>query len=217
MITLHPYISEVDAYHLVPLEYRWIFNKLELCERLGNGPCGPVGTWMPPGEFCVRPIINIGGSAGGGFRKHTVTGRRGILHKPHGYCWTPWTDAFRAWRLYLNDEPIYVEETVRIVNDVEYMVPEGEATALPDALRGISRYLLVETLGDIIIDVGPRHLADQMCDDIIADYRTLVPDYQPPSEGTYGFRPNLRRVFDEILQGYRLEEMPEMQIPWSEI
>lgn len=197
MITLHPYISEVDAFHSLPPENRWIFNKLELCQRLSNVSCGPVGTWMPPGDYCLRPLINIGGMAGGGFRKVTIDTPRGIVHEPHGYCWTPWTDDFRSWRLYIDDDCIHTQRTVRIEDDIEYMVPDGEPMGLPDQLKNISRYLIVETLGDVIIDVGPRHMVEEMDPDVIDDYRERVdPDYEPPSYGKYGFQTQMGRVTD---------------------
>ena len=209
MITLHPYISEVDAYHLVPRWDRWIFNKLELCERLGNGPCGPVGTWMPKGDFCIRPIINIGGMGGGGFRRVTIDSERGILHEPHGYCWTPWTDELRVWRLYIDDECYQVQRTVEIVNGVEHMVLDGEEKPLPELLKNISRYMMVESLGDNIIDIGPRHMVEEMWPAVVEDYKSIDPEYEPPGYGTFGFQPYMRQEWDEALQMFRLAEIKE--------
>ena len=196
MITLHPYISEVDAYHLIPQEDQWIFNKLELCQRFGYGPCGPVGTWMPRGEYCIRPIINVAGMARGGFRKHTIDADRGILHKPYGYCWTPWTNALRSYRRYINDE-WFSTRTVKIFKGgIEHFVSDDTPKELPAMLKGISRYLLVESLGDTIIDVGPRHPFMEMRQEVIDDYRTIDPEYQTPDSGHFGYQPRMARVSD---------------------
>ncbi len=208
MITLHPYISEVDAYHLVPLHHRWIFNKLELCERLGNGPCGPIGTWMPSGEYCIRPIINVGGMARGGFRKHIVAAHRDIMHEPHGYCWTPWTDALRTQIAYIDDEWVYTRGTEKLEDGIEYCVDGGPPRELPEQLKGISRYMLVESLGDIVIDVGPRHIVEEMQQEVIDEYRNRFDsEYQPPDGGHFGFQPRMRNVFDG--RWSHLEEIEE--------
>ncbi len=209
MITLHPYISEVDAYHKLRRWDRWIFNKLEICERLGSGPCGPIGTWMPRGEYCIRPLINIGGMGGGGFRKRVIDADRGILHSPHGYCWTPWTDALREWRLYIDDECVQTQVTFKIVDGTEHMEINEDHKPLPEQLKDISRYMMVEWLGDTIIDVGPRHMVEEMSESVVDDYRGIDPEYEPPEYGTFGFQPYMRQEWDDDLQMFRLAEVKE--------
>jgi len=193
MITMPPYLPEIDVYPMLPPLDRWIFSKLSLYNALLQ-PIWPVGTWVPAGDYCLRPVVNIGGMAGGGFKKISLTEERNILHKPYGYCLTPWTDELRHWRLYLEDECIEVQRTVRIEGDFEIMEQNGERRELPQILRGISRYMLVESLGDTIIDVSPRHMNEEMNDLVVADYREFVPDYEPPDYACYGFRPYMRRL-----------------------
>jgi hypothetical protein len=51
--------SEVLAWYNVNPEDLWIFDKLILSRKLGY-LCGPVGTLVPkPGEYIVRPCVNI--------------------------------------------------------------------------------------------------------------------------------------------------------------
>lgn len=215
MITLQPYIAEVESYHLLPLEHRWIFNKLELAERFDAGPCGPVGTWMPRGEFCLRPIMNVGGMARGGFKKIVIEAARGIVHDPCGYCWTPWQDDFRRYTLFINDEFFARSGTVEIIGDIEVSKPLDERMELPKQLRGISRYMLVETLGDTIIDVGPRHMSEEMHEEVISDYRKTDPSYEPENK-SIGFQPRMRRVYMPKFGGWRLESIEASRQTWSE-
>lgn len=58
------YISDVDAWTTHP-EDRWVYNRLQLAERLGY-PCGPAGLPFPSsGEWWAKPVINLTGMAKG--------------------------------------------------------------------------------------------------------------------------------------------------------
>jgi hypothetical protein len=199
MITLPPYIPEWQAYREVPEKHRWIFNKIELEEAL------PVGLKFPVGDYCVRPAINISGSASGGFRRVVLT-KPDFIREPYGHCVTPWTNDYREWHAFVDDECWYSQKTVDLTNEVETMVECEPCMVLPESLRGISRYLLVERLGDRIIDVGPRHDLYEMRQEVIADYWQFDPDYQPPSYGDWGFRPKFRHFYRD--GAYYLEEIP---------
>lgn len=53
-------MEDWDAWQLYP-QHRWIYNKLDLSLKL-NYLCGPTPMPVPKsGEYCVRPIINLGG------------------------------------------------------------------------------------------------------------------------------------------------------------
>ena len=206
MIRLDPYIPEWAAYDQVPYEDRWIFNKLDLAHRL-QGDCWPVGTRLDPGEYCVRPCINLGGMARGGFRK-VVLDRSNFIHEPVGYCVTPWTDELRYWWSFVDDECWLGQRTVYIDdNGIEHMAEIEPTMILPEPLRDISHYLLVETLGSTIIDVSPRHMAEEMRTEVIEHHRQFDPKYEPPSYGKFGFQPKMARVWDEQLQAWTLEEI----------
>lgn len=199
MIILPPYISEWQAYDEVPAEHRWIFNKLEL-----EG-AKPVGMKFPTGDYCVRPIMNLMGMASGGFRRIVLT-KPDFIQEPPGYCVTPWTNDYRQWHMFVDDDCWYSQRTIGITNSVELMEEYPACGVMPDRLKGISRYMMIEQLGDRIIDVSPRHMVEEMKADVIDDYRERVdPDYKPPSYGKWGFQPRMRQVYRD--GAYYLEEV----------
>jgi len=64
---MHPDESDVEvlAWYKANPEDLWIFDKLILAKRLGY-TCGPVGTIVPkPGEYIVRPCVNVPGMGRG--------------------------------------------------------------------------------------------------------------------------------------------------------
>ena len=205
MIILPPYIPEWQAYPKVPLVHRWIFNKVDLGQRLGYFT-EPVGLKFDAGTYCVRPTTNIAGMAYGGFKKVTLS-EPGFIDGPVGYCVSQWSDEPRWWFQFVNDECWYAQYTTHIDEDnVEHMVESDHRVVLPEPLRGISRYLLVEALGDKVIDVSTRHMLEEMKQRVIDDYRQFNPLYMPPDYCTYGFQPRMRRVLRD--GWWYLEEIP---------
>ena len=203
MIILPPYQRDPSSYHQVPEEHQWIYNKMEICKRFGYKPYGPCGTRMPVGEYCIRPIINVNGMAKGGFYKHIVRKDGETVLKP-GYVWTPWESGTRSWVEYLNDEisssNIQVEwdENTQLERFMEQ--PRAKAKPLPDILKGISRYMLVEYLGDVVIDIGLRHLGEEPKESVIQDYRKFDPDYDYITKSGYRtdyFPTQMKRVKHE--------------------
>ena len=66
-------------------EHRWVFNKLELSLRLGYS-CGPTPMPVPEnGEYCVRPIYNLGGMSAGA--KILYLEKDQILELPPSHFW----------------------------------------------------------------------------------------------------------------------------------
>lgn len=190
MIALPPYIPEWMAYRSVPVPDRWIYNKLELARRFGY-PADPVGLRFPAGVYCLRPIMNLRGMAAGGFKK-LVLEREDFIHEPPGFVVTPWNDGPRSWHQYVDDRWNNGQRLSHKEGEIEHYVETTEGPPLPRELQGISRYLLVERLGDEIIDVGTRHMLEEVRDDVVADYRQINQDYQVPSWCDYGFRPLMR-------------------------
>ena len=197
MIVLPPYMRDYNAYHLIPEEDRWIFNKMEICKRFGYEPYGPCGSRMSAGTYCIRPIINLGGMAKGGFWKEIVKEDK-IIWKP-GYCWTPWETGARSWVEYIDGKvssalkQISWDENTQLERYIE--CPANKAQPLPDLLQDISRYMLVEYLGDIVIDVGLRHMDEDAKDSVIQDYKKYDPKYNPQTEGKKGhYAPHMKRV-----------------------
>lgn len=192
MIIEPPYVPEWMVYDKVPHDQRWIFNKIELGHRLGY-QCDPIGLRMPAGSYCIRPPINIRGMATGGFKKVTLD-RPGFINGYHGMCVTPWNDGPRSWHQYVNDEWHNGQREVNKENGIEHYEQTITGPRLPPALCGISRYMLVERLGNMVIDVGPRHMLEEMRDSIVADYRKFNPSYEPAEWCMTGFLPTMRTV-----------------------
>jgi len=180
MITLPPYEKDRTLYHKLPLKDRWIFNKLEICERFGYEPYGPCGTPMPAGTYCVRPIINLLGMAEGGFFKKVV--KEGGVTLVPSFMWTPWNTGMRSWVEYIDDEISSAliqtnwDENTQTERYMEQL--KHNAHPLPDILNGISRYMFVEYLGDTIIDIVPRHMEEDARDFVINVYKKFDPSYK---------------------------------------
>jgi len=178
MVTLPPYTFDCHAYHQLPVEDRWIFNKLQLAERLGHA-CGPVVATPPPGVYCLRPIMSLGGGAGGGFYKVTITAADPLLNEPHGFFWCEWFDGEHFWTQYINDVPVHASRN-HMVGDVLTSVSfdlDANAIPMPDFLKGISRYMLIEAIGSNIIECSPRCMGLNARQEIIDDYKTIDPTY----------------------------------------
>jgi len=190
MMTECPYQPEWMLYTETPPEHRWIYNKLDLAHRLGQ-EAWPVGLRFDAGVYCVRPAMNLMGMARGGFRRVELESP-GFIQEPAGYVVTRWNDGQRSWHQYVNDVWNNGQCLAEKVDGIERYEETTEGPPLPEALKGISRYLLVERLGDEIIDVGPRHMLEEIRKDVLADYRQFNPDYEPPSWCDYGFRPYMR-------------------------
>jgi len=201
MITLPPYIRETVSYHKLPEKDRWIFNKMEICKRFGYEPYGPCGTPMPLGTYCIRPIINVMGMAKGGFWKCKVI-RKGVIPKEAtrpGYLWTKWETGPRQWVEYIENEvsssqiQIAWERTTQMERYMEQST--SQAHPLPNILRGISRYMLVEYLGDVVIDIGTRHMNEEAKESVVRDYQQFDPTYTYSTEGKEKcYQPYMKRL-----------------------
>ena len=77
-------MEDWDAWQLYP-QHRWIYNKLDLSMRLGY-LCGPTPMPVPQsGEYCVRPIMNLGGMSAGATIQYLEKDK--IHELPPSYFW----------------------------------------------------------------------------------------------------------------------------------
>jgi len=77
-------MEDWDAWQLYP-QHRWIYNKLDLSLRLGYS-CGPTPMPVPKsGEYCVRPIMNLGGMSAGATIQYLEEGK--VHELPPSYFW----------------------------------------------------------------------------------------------------------------------------------
>jgi hypothetical protein len=213
MVTLPPYEKDRTLYHKLPAKDRWIFNKLDICERFGYEPCGPCGTPMPEGTYCIRPVINVLGMADGGFRKMTVKDGHIIYDLP-GYCWTPWDNGKRMWSEYINDVCTGAQQTYSFneKTGVETFIEvhPTKRMKMPEQLKGISRYMLIETIGDTVIDIGARHMSEDARQSTIDDYKKNVdPFWEVPDHIEFGISEMLR-VYNPKTKMYSYKELPNM-------
>lgn len=162
MIDLDKDIEDRASYPLVEQRERWVYNKLTLAQRLGY-LCGPSGVDAPAGVYCIRPTLNLAGNGMGGVLKARSDGTPESLPYLPGYFWCRWFNGEHRWTDYTDDVAIhecYGTEVGRRL-DYEYRTDNFGAPALPAFLQGVSKHLLVESIGDKIIEVSPRHLSYQ--------------------------------------------------------
>lgn len=160
MVELPADIDDADAYHRLPQEYRWIMNKLAVAERTGRY-CGPIGAPIElAGTYCLRPAYNFEGNGEGGvIRFEARQGEDGIEQPEHlpGWFWCEWLDGHHAWTDFTDHEPVLQiggdEQDGFLVNEVE----EITFSKIPKMFRNISKHLVIEHIGGMIIEVSPRH------------------------------------------------------------
>lgn len=81
------YRTDIEAYENCPPEYRWAFNKLEVCNRMGyyaNPSEIPVSKTA---LYCVKPIINLNGMGKGSTQ---VLLQSGESYDKPGYFYMDW-------------------------------------------------------------------------------------------------------------------------------
>ena len=160
MLNLPQYAYETQLYKQVPIEYRWIFNKLQVQEKLGVfcGPCG-VPIWKK-GVYCVRPIMSIVGCGRGGWTKFISDGSR-YSNPPYqaGFFWMPWYEGEHLWTEYIYDEPVR-QAGGHIINGILKWEQSYDFVLLPEQLKNISKYSVVESIGGNLVEFAPKHLAD---------------------------------------------------------
>lgn len=186
MITMKPYVFDNQIYKTIPLNKRWVFNKLSLSERLGY-VCGPSGTNAPAGDFIIRPIMNLAGMGTGGVFSHTTPIVHGIPVNDHvpaagfpGHFWCQKFVGDHQFVEYINDVP--QASTIGVLNGIDLLFTEVDpATAplLPGILQGYSRYALGEFIDGKLIEYSPRHISDCARQSSVDDYRTIDSTYDP--------------------------------------
>jgi len=226
MITLPPYILERDAYHLTPVIDRWIFNKLQVAERMGY-ECGPAGTWFTPQDVIVRPIMNLAGMGTGGVYPRTLpvggpdADREGsfIAGKHHpGHCWVEKFTGAWEFATYINDVAIGgcsgAPDQSQDGNPNHFIFTEldpGLLPALPVEFHGLSRYMMAEFRGGNVLEVAPRSYVMNMRQYVIDDYLTIDPSYTVKA-GQLGLTDMLK--VDIGNGGYRWSSMEETRRPF---
>lgn len=168
------YVEDRDAWLRYPRD-RWVYNRLELAERLGY-PCGPAGVpFRWDATWFAKPIINIRGMSRGA-RKVTDP-----AYVPDGWFWMP---CFAGPHVSVNY--LRVTRSTRgsgwLAQEALYCLkdPDGTPRAwirtrehpiLPDVFGEIreSHQLNVEYIGDQVIEAHLRWGWDlSACEDAVA-------------------------------------------------
>lgn len=180
MIVLPPYLYDREVYPLISSSKRLFMNKLWLSEKLGYA-CGPTGVAPPKGvDLCVRPIMNIFGGGEGGFywfNSESPEGLGGLSNDP-GYFWCEWFDGAITYTEFINDVPVFSEKAVTS-DRINRWRRTARHIVMPDFIKGISRYVLLEAIGDKVIEVSWRLMGVNARQEVIEDYRTIDPSYKP--------------------------------------
>lgn len=208
MITLPPYLYDREVYAQVPQEDRWILNKLHLAEALGYN-CGPCGVSAPAGRYCLRPMNSVRGMGYGGFFDITIDNVTTFLPIIPGYFWCEWFDGEHRLTHFVDDVPVHSSAS-RVT--AGRMATRGNtkfgdlthAVTLPAFLGTKSKYLIVESLDDKIIDVAFRGAGANARQEIIDDYKKVDPGYDPQDikMGNSDFVEEVYSVTDELGNTY---------------
>ena len=210
MITLPPYLHDREIYGLLPLSMRQLMSKLHLSEQLGYS-CGPTGMNVAAGRYCVRPIMNLGGNAEGGFFEFVVdvAGVNDHVSNRPGYFWVEWFDGPRTFTEYINDEPDFSQVATTTAAGRNNWTQTEAHIVVPDFLQGLSRYMLLEAIGDKVTEVSFRNIAVNARQSVIEDYRLNVdPEYAPADIET-GLYHSERRPAERFREsGWYWSEIP---------
>jgi len=166
-------VTDADAWKAYPQHHNW-YNKLWLSETLGY-LCGPADICIPkPGNYIVRPVINLLGMGLGAGIQHLNAGPASI---PAGYFWcelftgdhytvdyartdTGWQQT-RAMQGFRNSNSL--TEFSRWVKNYHL---EFELPALFDDLDGVEN-INVEFVGNKLIEVHLRPNPDPDCSELV--------------------------------------------------
>lgn len=140
----------------------WIFNKLNLARRLGY-VCGPKGVDVPqPGNYVVRPCVNLMGMSKGADIVWIDEETDEHEKIPHGYFWC---EIFTGRHLsvdYIDKKQVLCVEGFKHENSL-YKFSRWQKTndviEYPEILNhlvGNYKYINVEMIGDKIIEVHLR-------------------------------------------------------------
>ena len=160
-------MNDCDAWVKYP-NFRWIFNKLELSLKLGYS-CGPAGINVPnSGEYCVRPIYNLGGMGAGASFKFFEKNEPTII--PAGYFWCEKFYGNHISINYIKENnkwiPIFACQGFRDKEDPLYQFNMWKKIEIPNIkLPKFIKYidtpeLNIEFIDNKIIEIHLRHGTD---------------------------------------------------------
>lgn len=147
------------SYPLMPVEDRWIYNKLITAEKLGHH-CGPSGTPIDkPGKYVQRAIMNCAGEGFGGVLFFDIDNdlNRQPAHAA-GYFWCERFEGLHSWTAFENDLPVDECQGDSSGDRFDFIVRREDfgTPILPPLFQGISKHMQIESIGGKIIEASPR-------------------------------------------------------------
>jgi hypothetical protein len=142
----------------------WVFDKLIVSRRLGYN-CGPVGVNVPfPGNYIVRPCVNIPGMGRGA---HFAPIENTTLHLPTGFFWCEVFFGSHYSIDYTKDGQVLAVEGFRNPDDPLYRFYKWEKVDVKIPMPPIFlpllkkyEYVNIEYIGSKAIEVHFRHNPD---------------------------------------------------------
>lgn len=154
-------INDVDVFDSIAPDDLWCVDKLILSKKLGY-VCGPAGVVPPPGEYIVRPIMNL--------KMMSVGARRQYLDSdsiPDGYFWCElFTGRHLSFDYHWGKQTLAVEgfrtDPDRL-DRFSHWTKINDTFTLPELLQTVAdRYpwFNVEVIGDRVIEIHFRYNDD---------------------------------------------------------
>lgn len=189
-MTVVPQLGDVDVFDNIALDDLWCIDKLILSKKLGY-TCGPAG--LPPivpGEYVVRPIVNL--------KMMSVGARIQYLDSdsiPDGYFWCEiFTGRHLSFDYHWGKQTLAVEgfrtDPIRL-DRFSHWTKINDNFKLPDVLQTVAdkyEWFNVEVIGDRVIEVHFRYnddFANHMATTIIPVWKDEF--YPSPAGDRLGF------------------------------
>lgn len=162
MINSMPQVGDADVFNSISVEDLWCVDKLILSKKLGH-ICGPAGILPPcPGQYVVRPIINLKMMSRGASIQYLDSDSI-----PDGYFWCEvFTGRHLSFDYHWGKQVLAVEgfrnDPLRL-DRFNCWIKIDEVFVLPKILQYIAyryEWFNVEVIGDKVIEVHFRYNDD---------------------------------------------------------
>ena len=161
-MTVVPQLGDVDVFDSIATDDLWCVDKLILSKKLGY-TCGPAG--IPPttpGEYIVRPIVNLKSMSAGATIQYLDSDSI-----PNGYFWCErFTGRHMSFDYHWGKQTLAVEgfrtDSIRL-DRFSYWIKISDTFALPEILQTVAdryEWFNVEVIGDRVIEVHFRYNDD---------------------------------------------------------
>ena len=160
-MTMVPQLGDADVFDSIALDDLWCVDKLILSKKLGY-TCGPAGIPPVPGEYIVRPIINLKSMSAGAAIQYLDSDSI-----PDGYFWCElFTGRHLSFDYHWGKQTLAVEgfrtDPLRL-DRFSHWTKIDDIFTLPEILQTIAdryEWFNIEVIGDRVIEVHFRYNDD---------------------------------------------------------